>query len=68
MALGQRFGEQLLQDGELELPGDTVTRLREIEASELHAVAQRLFASNSFALAVVGPSAPTDRLESILAA
>jgi predicted Zn-dependent peptidase len=68
MALGQRFGEQLLQDGELELPGDTVTRLREIEASDLHAVAQRLFASNSFALAVVGPSTPTDRLKSILAA
>ena len=57
MALGQHFGTQLLQDGEIELPGETVERVRAVEASEVQAVAQRLF-----------PSAPADRLAAILAA
>lgn len=67
MALGQRFGAQLLQDGELELPGETVERIRAVEAGEVQAVAQRLFGGD-YALAVVGPSAPADRLDAILAA
>ena len=68
MALGQRFGEQLLQDGELELPTVTVEQLRSVTAEEMQAVGQRLFADGPFALAVVGPSASAERLESILAA
>ena len=68
MALGQRFGDQLLQDGELELPEETVARLREVGAADVQAVARRLFEQRAFALAVVGPSAPPERLESILAA
>ena len=68
MALGQRFGEQLLQDGELELPEETVARLREVTREQIQAVAQRLFSGGPFALAVVGPSAPAERLGSILAA
>ncbi len=67
MALGQHFGSQLLQDGEIELPGDTVARIRAVEAGAVQAVAQRLFGGD-YALAVVGPSAPADRLGAILAA
>ncbi|MYI83067.1 MAG: insulinase family protein, partial [Chloroflexi bacterium] len=67
MALGQHFGSQLLQDGEIELPGDTVERLRAVEAGDMQAVAQRLFGGD-YALAVVGPSASADRLSAILAA
>ena len=66
MALGQRFGEQLLQDGELELPGETVERIRAVTADDMQAVAQRLFSNGSFALAVVGPSSPASRLEQII--
>ncbi len=67
MSLGQRFGEQLLQDGELELPTDTVARMQAVTAGDVQAVAQRVFADRAFALAVVGPSAPADRLEELLA-
>ncbi len=67
MALGQHFGTQLLQDGEIELPGDTVERIRAVEAADLQSVAQRLF-GGEYALAVVGPSASADRLGAILAA
>ena len=67
MALGQHFGSQLLQDGEIELPGDTVERLRAVEAGDMQAVARRLFGGD-YALAVVGPSASADRLSAILAA
>ena len=68
MALGQRFGEQLLQDGALELPIETVARLQAVTADEIQAVAQRLFAERAYALAVVGPSASAERLASLLAA
>ena len=68
MSLGQRFGEQLLQDGELELPTETVARLQAVTADEMQAVASELFAERAYALAVVGPSAPAGRLESLLAA
>ena len=67
MALGQHFGNQLLQDGEIELPGETVERIRAVEAPEVQAVAQRLFGGD-YALAVVGPSASADRLAAILGA
>ena len=67
MALGQHFGTQLLQDGEIELPGEAVERLRAVEADQVQAVAQRLFGGD-YALAVVGPSASADRLGAILSA
>ena len=67
-ALGQLFGEQLLRDGELEPPAETVARLRAVGADEVQALARRLFEGRAFALAVVGPSAPADRLDAILAA
>ena len=67
MALGQHFGTQLLQDGEIELPGEAVERLRAVEADQVQAVAQRLF-GGEYALAVVGPSASADRLGAILSA
>ena len=67
MALGQHFGTQLLQDGEIELPGEAVERLRAVDADQVQAVAQRLFGGD-YALAVVGPSASADRLGAILTA
>ncbi|MCY4615634.1 MAG: pitrilysin family protein [Chloroflexi bacterium] len=68
MSLGQRFGDQLLQDGELELPTDTVARMQAVTAEEIQEVAVRIFAERAYALAVVGPSASPGRLESLLAA
>ena len=68
MALGQRFGEQLLQDGALELPGETLERLRAVTSEDVQALAAELFAGDPFALAVVGPSASADRLATLLAA
>ena len=67
MALGQHFGTQLLQDGEIELPGETVERIHAVQASDVQGVAQRLF-GGEYALAVVGPSSSPDRLAAILAA
>ena len=66
MALAQRFGEQLLQDGELELPGDTVRALDSVTPEEVQAVGQRLFGHRAFALAVVGPSVPVADLTALL--
>ena len=68
MSLGQRFGEQLLHDDELELPTETVARLEAVTAEDIQAVARRIFAERAFALAVVGPSASAERLASLLAA
>ena len=68
MSLGQRFGDQLLQDGALELPTDTVARMQAVTAEEIQEVATRIFAERAYALAVVGPSASAGRLESLLAA
>jgi predicted Zn-dependent peptidase len=67
MAYGQRFGEQLLQDGTLEPVDDTVAALRAVTAADVQRVAQRVIGPGEYALAVVGPSADEDRLATILA-
>jgi predicted Zn-dependent peptidase len=68
MAYGQRFGEQLLQDGTLEPVDDTVAALRAVTAEDVRRVAQRVIGPGEYALAVVGPSAEEDRLAAILGA
>ena len=65
-AVGQRYGNQLLMDGELEPVEQTVTALRAITADDVQRVAERIIGPGEFALAVVGPSAPPDRLDTIL--
>jgi predicted Zn-dependent peptidase len=66
MALAQRTGNQLLQDGEIEDPDTTVERLRAVTVGDVQHVAQRLFDGAGFSLAVVGPSASADVLDGIL--
>jgi predicted Zn-dependent peptidase len=66
MALGQRRGSQLLMDDELEPPDVTVERLRAITIEDIQRVAQRLIGPRELSLAVVGPSASADRLDTIL--
>lgn len=66
MSFAQRFGGQLLQDGEIEPPDVTVARLRAVTAEDIQRVATRLFRDAKFSLAVVGPSASPDRLDAIL--
>jgi len=66
MSFAQRWGSQLLHDGELEPADVTVARLRAVTAEDLQRVAARLFESPKFSLAVVGPSASEDRLDAIL--
>ncbi len=66
MSFAQRFGGQLLQDGEIEPPDVTVARLRAVTAEDIQRVATRLFTDAKFSLAVVGPSASPDRLDGIL--
>ena len=66
MAHGQRFGEQLIQDGLIEPVEQTVAALRAVTAADVQRVAQRVIGPGQFALAVVGPSAPADRLAAIL--
>ncbi|TAJ16413.1 MAG: insulinase family protein [Dehalococcoidia bacterium] len=66
MSFAQRFGGQLLQDGEIEPPDVTVARLRAVTAADVQRVAARLFTDAKFSLAVVGPSASADRLDAIL--
>jgi predicted Zn-dependent peptidase len=67
MAYGQRFGEQLLQDGVIEPIEDTVAGLRAVTAEAVQQVGKRVIGPAQFALAVVGPSATEDRLAAILA-
>jgi predicted Zn-dependent peptidase len=67
MAYGQRFGEQLLQDGVVEPIEETVAGLRAVTAEAVQRVAKRVIGPAQFALAVVGPSASEDRLATILA-
>jgi predicted Zn-dependent peptidase len=67
-AVGQRYGNQLLMDGELETIEETVEAIRAITAADVQAVAQRVIGPRQYALAVVGPSASADRLNSILVA
>ncbi|MEX2372649.1 MAG: pitrilysin family protein [Dehalococcoidia bacterium] len=66
MSFAQRWGAQLLHDGELEPADVTVERLRAVTADDIQRVAARLFADPKFSLAVVGPSASADRLDAIL--
>ena len=68
MAYGQRYGQQLLQDGLIELPDATVARIRAVTATDVQRVASKVIGPGQFALAVVGPSASEDRLASILGA
>ncbi len=67
-AVGQRNGNQLLMDGELEPIEETVTAMRSVTAADIQRVAACVIGPGEFALAVVGPSAGVDRLDSILAA
>jgi predicted Zn-dependent peptidase len=67
-AVGQRYGNQLLMDGELETIEQTVAAIRAITAEDVQAVAKRIIGPGEFALAVVGPSASADKLDAILAA
>ncbi|MGE3857525.1 MAG: M16 family metallopeptidase [Dehalococcoidia bacterium] len=67
MSLGQRRGTQLLLDGAIEPPDVTVERLRAVTAADIQRVARRVFGARAYSLAVVGPSAPADRLDAILA-
>jgi len=66
MSFAQRWGAQLLHDGELEPADVTVERLQAVTAEDVQRVAQRLFGEPRFSLAVVGPSASKDRLDAIL--
>ncbi len=68
MAYSQRYGEQLLQDGVIELPDDTVARVRAVTVADVQRVAARVIGPGQYALAVVGPSAPEDRLAGIIGA
>lgn len=68
MALGQRHGNQLLMDGEIESIETTVAGLRGVTAEDIQRVARRIIEPRQFALAVVGPSASADRLDAILTA
>jgi predicted Zn-dependent peptidase len=67
MSLGQRWGNQLLHDGELEPPDLTVERMRAVTAADVQRVAARVIGPAQYALAVVGPSASADALDAILA-
>ena len=67
MSYGQRFGEQLLQDGVMETIEETVASLRAVTAADVQRVARRVIGPRQFAIAVVGPSANEDRLATILA-
>jgi len=66
MSLGQRYGNQLLIDGEIESPEDTVAGLRAVTAGDIQRVAARIIAPRSFSIAVVGPTAEAERLDQLL--
>jgi predicted Zn-dependent peptidase len=66
MSLGQRYGNQLLMDGEIEPPDDTVAAMRAVTAEDIQAVAKRVIGPGIFSIAVVGPTADADRLDSLL--
>jgi len=66
MSFAQRWGSQLLHDGELEPADATVEGLRAVTAEDVQRIAARLFGGPKFSLAVVGPSATRERLEEIL--
>ncbi len=66
MSLGQRYGGQLLIDGEIESPEDTVAALRAVTAEDIQRVAARIISPGQFSIAVVGPTADADRLDQLL--
>jgi predicted Zn-dependent peptidase len=66
MSLGQRYGNQLLMDGEIESPEDTVEALRAVTADDIQRVAWRVIGPGVFSIAVVGPTADADRLDALL--
>jgi predicted Zn-dependent peptidase len=66
MSFAQRHGGQLLNEGEIEPADATVARLRAVTQDDIQRVAKRLFDGARFSLAVVGPSATSDRLDAIL--
>ncbi|MSQ42152.1 MAG: insulinase family protein [Dehalococcoidia bacterium] len=65
---GQRYGNQLIMDGELETVDETVARIRAVTAEDVQQVARRIIGPGAFALAVVGPSASADRLDALITA
>ena len=66
MSFAQRWGSQLLHDNRLEPADETVEGLRAVTAEDVQRVASRVFGDPEFSLAVVGPSAPAERLDEIL--
>ena len=66
MSLGQRYGNQLLMDGEIEPPDETVAALRAVTAEDVQQVAKRVIGPGRFSIAVVGPTADADRLDTLL--
>jgi len=66
MSVGQRRGNQLLQDGAIEPPDVTVERMRAVTADDVRRVAARVIGPAQYAIAVVGPSATADELDTIL--
>ena len=68
MSIGQRMGNQLLMDGELESIDEQVAGIRAVTAEDVRNVAKRVIGPREFAMAVVGPSATEDRLDEILRA
>lgn len=66
MSFAQRWGGQLLHDGELETADFVVEGLRAVTADDVQRIAARLFGAPEFSLAVVGPSASRERLDEIL--
>jgi len=68
MSIGQRMGNQLLMDGELESIDEQVAKIRAVTAEDVRNVAKRVLGKREYAMAVVGPSASEDRLDEILRA
>lgn len=66
MALGQRYGNQLLMDGQIEPPEETVAAIRAVTAEDIQQVAQRVIGPGFFSIAVVGPTADSDRLDALM--
>ena len=66
MSLGQRAGESLLLQGEIEPVDEVVENLKAVTAEDVQRVAARLFRSDNLALAVVGPQAEAEELRALL--
>jgi predicted Zn-dependent peptidase len=65
-AVGQRNGNQLLMDEELEPIEEAAAEFRTVTTADVQRVAKRIIGPGESALAVVGPSASADRLDAIL--